>query len=319
MKHFVAILLLLLVVFTLSGCESESEKEVDKLVNNYVKKEYRVNSTIVESEDVNEGNMGDRTFIMKSKEKIPVTFRVYLEGMFHSKVVGDDYQKQKKAAISGGEFWEKNKKELQSLGFSYVKYSNVDNSLHATVFYNHEVNLFDPKTVKELSHFFKLFMDTEPTPSLLSFKSKSINAPIGITDFSGLDDEETLKNNFLENNIYFANLSLFKRDYKGFDAMRKGIEKRGYKLEFRMTGGYDGDKTFYCYKEYYHNHECAGGYTVSLIGGKPEKESLFELVQLIKSQSIKVRNVSFHDHGIYMEDLSTINRPEDIEIIDYGE
>ncbi|MEH7373863.1 hypothetical protein [Neobacillus drentensis] len=315
MKRFVEMIILGIIILTFSGCESENE--AGGSVEQYLKKKYDVNSSIVESEGINEGNMGERTFIVKSKEKIPVTFEVYLDGIVFSRIVGDDYQKQKKVALPGGAFWKKNKEELQRIGFSHVEYSSIDNLLNAYVVYDREVNLFDEDCVKSITRLFQLLLQSEPNPSSVTLKTNSIDVPTEIDSISGLDDEETLKR-YLLNDVPLANISLFKRDYKKFEAMRDGIEKRGYKLEFGMTVG-NYDDTFYCFDEYYRNPTCSGGYTVSLLGGKPEQKSLFELAEFLTSQPILVRNVAFHDHGIYMEDLSSIKKPKDIKIIDYDE
>ncbi len=316
MKRFVTTILLGIVVFTFSGCESE--KDVGELVKRYVKNEYGVNSSILESEDVNEGNGGDRAFVVKSKEDIPVTFEVYLKGIFYSTVTGDDYKEQKKAARLGGLFWNKHKDELQLLGFSHVEFSSDYKLLDAYAVYDREMNLFDENSVKSFTHLFKLLLlQSNPDSISVTLKTKSIDEKIEIGSITGLDNEETLKSFFLYD-VLIANMSLFKRDYQKFEEMRDGIEKRGYKLEYGMTVGRDDD-TFYCFDEYYLKPTCKGGYTVSLLGGKPEQKSLFELAEFLKQQPIPVRNVAFHDHGIYMEDLSTIKKPEDIEIIDYGE
>ncbi|MGG1679624.1 hypothetical protein ACIFOT_28475 [Neobacillus sp. NRS-1170] len=308
MRNRIAFWLILVLLFSLSACESEND--VDQIVRDYVKKEYGIGVTIKKREDVNEGNMGERTFVLKSKEEIPVTFEVHLKGLFSSRVTGDDYQKQKKAAILGNKFWNVNKSELEMLGFHDVEFSFAE-GLHVSSIYEKDINLYDDKSVSTLIHFIGLLNAYNPSPDSLTLKTKSLDFPIELLGLSRLSDKETLKA-VLFNDYNIVNVSLFQRDYDKFKAIEEGVEKRGYQLEFGLTvGAYD--QSFYCFKENLNNRECNGGYTVGLKGGKSDRETLFDLVLFLKSQPIRISNVAFHDRGIYLK-LDDINSPQQIVI-----
>lgn len=307
MRSRIAFWLLLVSVFTLSACESD--KEVNQIVRDYMKKEYGVGVSILEREDVNEGNGGDRTFVLKSKEDVPVTFEVYLKGFFSTKVTGDNYTKQKKTAILGSEFLTANKKELALLGFSDIEFSNQE-GLHASAVYNKDINLFDDKSINTLIQFIRLLNTSHPSPQSLTLKTKSLEVPIELKGLLGLSKKGTLKA-VLIHELDVVNVSLFQRDYDKFKAIEEGIEKRGYNLEFGLTVG-NFDQSFYCFEENIEFLDCTGGYLISLKGGKTDKKSLFDLVHFLKSQPIRIGNVAFHDNGIYLEQLDQINSPDQI-------
>lgn len=84
---------LLITLSVLAGCESE--KEIDRLVSDYAERELGVNNLeFIYRGGIDESNMGDRSYLVKSKDKPRVEFSVYLEGMMETKVVGDDYEDQ---------------------------------------------------------------------------------------------------------------------------------------------------------------------------------------------------------------------------------
>ncbi|MEH7074290.1 hypothetical protein [Neobacillus drentensis] len=309
MKKRIVVWFLLVSMLALTACESE--QQVNQIVRDYVKKEYGVGVTIEEREDVNEGNGGDRTFVLKSKEEIPVTFEVYLKGLFSTSVTGDTYKKQKKQAISGRKFFNKNKKELSTLGFSDVEFSDRE-GIQVTASYDKDINLYDEKSVNTIYQFIQLFNTYKPAPETLSLKTKSIEVPV---EFKGLSRfrEKGIVKRMLFQDLHVVNVSLFQRDFDKFKAIEEGVERRGYSLEFGLTVGVF-DQSFYCFEENLLAHECTGGYLIGLKGGKTDKESLFDLVRFLKSQPIRISNIAFHDHGIYLEKLDQINHPDQIVI-----
>jgi hypothetical protein len=306
MVRYFLLFLLLFSLFTLSGCESE--KEVDQIISDYVKKEYSIDSMIIEREGVNEGNMGERTFVLESKEENPVKFEVYLEGMFSTTVTGDNYKEQKEARKAGSEFSSKNKEVLTSNGFRDIEFYTTQGDLVVTAISDNDINLFDGNSLNRLLQLGQLLEKSEPSIDWVDLKTKSIEDLVYFQLFD-LKDEEQLKKKLLTNPDVL-NVSLFQRDYKKFKAIEEEIVKKGYKLKNGLTVGRD-DQTFYCFEDNEKNGECPGGYYFEIIG-KSDKESIFEIVSFLKSQPIPIDGFTVLPEDIYLENLENIISPDQI-------
>jgi hypothetical protein len=308
-KHIILVSILITFGFIFYGCESE--KEIDNLIKEYVKEKYNTKIKIIEREDVHEGNMGDRTFVVKSKNNPSVLFHVYLEGMFNSKVSGDDYKIQKNAILLGEKFLNENKKTTEKLGISQLNFTD-NQGLVISIETNSHLNLYDDKSLEGLIQFIQLvnsrsYLKPYQGKTLL-LKLDYLEMPLEIHNIELINNSVDLTYELVDE-IDFINYSLFKRDFNRFDALRKGIEQRGYKLEYGMTIG--SDKTFFCWEDDLMNGECTGGYSLDLLGGKTDKQSLFELISFLKNQDINIGYIYFQDHDIYFE-IKDINTIDDI-------
>jgi hypothetical protein len=304
--RYKVLILSLVSLFLLSGCESE--KEVDQIIREYVKREYSFNSKIIEREGVNEGNGGDRTFVVLSKEDIPVTFEVYLKGIFTTKVTGDNYKEQVIARKAGREFSIKNKEVLTSIGFRDIEFSHTQGLFLASAITDNDINVHDSNSVNKLLQFIHLLNHNEPSVEWLKLNTKSIDEPVDIVGLSDLRDEEQLKKR-LFNNLDVINVSLYQREYKKFKAIKDEIEKRGYKLNGIKVGR--SEHTFYCFEDNEKNGECPGGYYFE-IEGKFDKEKIFEIVNFLKSQPIHIDGFNVLPQDIYLEQLDKITSPDQI-------
>ncbi|KAA0547817.1 hypothetical protein FZW96_08705 [Bacillus sp. BGMRC 2118] len=80
--RFLCVLILFLLLI---GCESE--KEIDEQVKQYVSVELGIQDiNIIYSEKKNEGNMGDRSYVIETKKYPIIEFSVYLEGLVNTKI-----------------------------------------------------------------------------------------------------------------------------------------------------------------------------------------------------------------------------------------
>ncbi len=156
MKRRLVLVLLLLLSFTLlTACGSD--KKMDNKVKDYVHEKYGFNIDITERDSVNEGNMGDLSYIVTKSEKPKVQFTVNLSGMIFSTVTKDDYFLQEKAYRYSQQFIKKNDQKLKSFGYDHIDFasSNVQ-GLDVSVDTNQTISLNDQSSIDQLLEFIQL-------------------------------------------------------------------------------------------------------------------------------------------------------------------
>ncbi len=152
MRAKVFIMVLLIVLF-LVGCDSE--EEVDRKVQDYIKETYGFEVDITYRESLNEGNMGDRIYQVQRTDDPKVEFTVDLMGMLDTEIVGDNYIIQEKAFLLGENFLKKYGKEVPKLNISNVVFRK-SSGLNIEANYNSTISTFKEETIQPLMEFINL-------------------------------------------------------------------------------------------------------------------------------------------------------------------
>lgn len=148
-----AFILVLLFVLFLVGCDSE--EEVDRKVQDYMKERYGFDVDITYRESVNEANMGDRIYQVQRKDDPKVEFIVDLMGILDTKIVGDNYKIQEKVFLIGENFLKKYEKEVSELNISNVVFRK-SSGIIIEANYNSTITIFKEETFQPLMEFINL-------------------------------------------------------------------------------------------------------------------------------------------------------------------
>lgn len=114
------IMLLVVSLVLLSGCNYENEKEVKK----YIKNKHEIDVVVKDWGGIHSGNMGHTYHTVRVKDNKHFQFRVEVNGFFYSTIKGDEYEYGKNAY----EEYKKFKpilKEIEKLGYSEFDEENA--------------------------------------------------------------------------------------------------------------------------------------------------------------------------------------------------
>ncbi|WP_035430147.1 hypothetical protein [Bacillus sp. UNC322MFChir4.1] len=183
MKVIKNVILLAVCFLFLSGCNYENEKEV----KTYFKEKYGIDVIVTDWEEIHSGNMGHVYHTVQVKDNKHIQFRVEVDGLFYSTIIGDEYKDGKNAY----EAYEKFKpilKEIEKLGFSEPEDENtiqyitdhieeyLNNNLLLTLKMNNKIDYSQFEST-ELDRFFALLQ-------LIQRNNKKI-AELNIKDNTG--------------------------------------------------------------------------------------------------------------------------------------
>ncbi|MCP1143438.1 hypothetical protein [Lysinibacillus endophyticus] len=324
MRAKVFIMVLLIVLF-LVGCDSE--EEVDRKVQDYIKETYGFEVDITYRESLNEGNMGDRIYQVQRTDDPKVEFTVDLMGMLDTEIEGDNYIIQEKAFLLGENFLKKYGKEVPKLNISNVVFRK-SSGLNIEANYNSTISTFKEETIQPLMEFINLlnrYQESEKIEesfdvlNILYLNEKSVQ----FNQISEVKTMEQLKEQ-LYHDLDISNESLKERDEPLFIELEDNLKNLGYQYEYGLKSNDWRFESFGCFQEYYENGECSEGYRLYLKGDNLDKDKIFELIQLLNShpsltfQDIVVSNLE-DDERILFDDIKLIKSMTDIEKVYSGE
>lgn len=315
-KRFV-IIVLIACFSILTGCESK--QEIDTLIQDYVKEKHGFNVKIINRESKNEGNMGDRTYLVKQTTDPEIQFSVYLSGMLSSTIEGDNYQKQKEAYEYAQQFITSNEEKLLQSGYSKLVFSTSTNGLVVSAASRNEISLQDSLSIDYLLAFinslnrFQAEMPHDEKIASVKITHTESNQFLSITDINEITDKDALVGK-LNEDTDFVNYSLFKRDFTDFQAMENELYKIGYKLKSGLTVGMV-DESIYCYGKNITSGECTGGFEIKL-NGPTDAKSLYTMVEALKKQNIKIKDVVIPGKPMIMlENIDNITSVQQIKLM----
>lgn len=301
----------------LTGCESD--QDIDKLIQEYVKDKYSFTVEIVSRESKNEGNMGDRTFTVRQTNEHNIQFNIFLSGILNSTVEGDNYQKQKEAYGYTQPYLRENKETLQQLGFNQIVFAASADGLTVSALSKKPLSLKDSLSIEHLLDFllslnrYQAEVLQDETIAFVKITNNQSKQSISITDIHTITDQKALVEN-LNQNPDLVNDFLFQRDYASFQALEKSLNKINYHLNNGLTVGMI-DETFYCYGKNIKDGKCSGGYEIKLSGPK-DAASLFKAVELLKKQDIHIKDVVITGKPMIMlENIDAITSVQQIKLI----
>ncbi|MGJ7919005.1 hypothetical protein [Neobacillus sp. LXY-4] len=318
-KRMISIFFMIFSFTILSACESE--QDIDKLIQNYVKEKYGFTADITNREGKNEGNMGDRTYTVQKSSKPQIKFQVHLTGMLKSKIEGDNYHDQKKAYELSQKFFKFNQPKLEMLNFEDVYFTASTGGLVVNAVSSKEISFNQPGSIDHLLEFVLIAntFKNEHLPSTSSIESikifnKTTKLTFALNEINTITNKDALLKE-LNNDPDFVNDSLFKRDFTAFQLMEKELEKIGYRFTNGLTIGMVKE-SIYCYGKNITNGECTGGYEVKLDGPKDPK-NLFALVQILKNnQEIKIKDIVIPGSPLIMiENIESITSAQQIKLM----
>lgn len=304
MKRFSWMFLLSFLLLT--GCESE--KEIDRLVSDYVKTELGVeNLEFIYRGGIDESNMGDRSYLMKSKDEPQVEFSVYLEGMMETKVVGDDYEDQLEAYKIGQSFIQENNERLTSIGFTINQFSNIQHDyskakeLEVEVSTKRTVSLNDEKVVSDVYALIEILNKMNETIAKDDLLISSLDV-----DYPFFEDEESLMfhdkvdqigtfeefYSLLISNPSLVNQALFETNYNSWQALDEQVNTLGFKYAEGMNL-----RSISCYEQDLEGLECIGGYNIRLNGDDKSEDNLERLKEILRGSDLPIQRVVIPNTG----------------------
>ncbi|MEI4801716.1 hypothetical protein ACIGHG_03305 [Bacillus sp. NPDC077411] len=162
MKRMKNVMLLVVCFLFLSGCNYENEKEV----KTYFKEKYGIDVIVTDWEEIHSGNMGHVYHTVQVKDNKNIQFRVEVDGVFYSTIIGDEYKDGKNAYEAYKKF-KPTLKEIEKLGFSKFEEENtiqyitehieeyLNNNLLLTLKMNNKIDYSQFEST-ELDRFFAL-------------------------------------------------------------------------------------------------------------------------------------------------------------------
>ncbi len=316
-KKILFIVFILLSFTLLTACNSQ--KNIDQQVKDYIKQKYKFNVNITNREGKNEGNMGDRIFLVTKNNQPKIEFHVFLSGIINPKIESDDYPDQKKAYGYGQEFLKESSKKLNQIGYNQIKFSASANALDINVVSKEDITTRNQNSLNRLLDFVRLVnhfkeeqLQSETIHSIILNKKNSpdtivLNNVNTITDINSLIQQ-------LNKDPYFVNKSLFERDKTIFQSIEKDIKGIGFRYKYGLSVGTVKDSIF-CYRDNIKNSECSGGYDLILEGPRDSK-NLYKLAQTLKNQEIKIQNVYLPDKpSLLIENIEIITSSQQIDLI----
>lgn len=306
--RYLYLFLLIPCFLILTGCESQ--KEIDNLVSEYVKKEFGIEEIeYIYRGKKNEGNMGDRSYIVKSKTEPSFEFSVYLEGMMKSEVVGDNYNQEAEAYQIGQNFSSTYQTNLNEIGYTDISFSGAQDrtsftELEVNAKFNKTISLNNEQTIEELFKFIQLLQEynqnlnknnfliqnlvveypVEDTNKSLAFYYNVVN----ITDYSVLTS-------FLLKDIPFVNEALLEKNRNAFIELEKEIRKIGFAFNDGLN-----DKSVFCNGEDLNGLECTG-FTLRISGKDKSEKNIEALKEILNKSSVPISKVVIPKAGGALE------------------
>ncbi|MFS0862763.1 hypothetical protein [Fredinandcohnia sp. 179-A 10B2 NHS] len=302
MRYIYLILLISCFLF-LTGCESQ--EEIDQLVREYVQTKYDVEEIeFIYRESKNEGNMGDRTYIVKSKKEPSFEFDILLDGIMKSEVVGDDYKKQAEAYEIGQAFESKYRAELNQLGYALVNFSRAQDrtastELEVSVVSERTISLNNEQSLKDLYQIFAILQEYNENLKedflvynlLIDYpykdKTESLTFYYNVTDITSYEKLTSA----LAEDIHFVNLALQEKYQSTLVEMEKEIKKLGFSYREGLN-----DSSIFCYGKDLSGQECLG-FTIYLSGADKSEGNLTALKAVIKEFDIPIGEVVIANTG----------------------
>lgn len=118
MKSIKNVILLVVYFIFLSGCNQENESEVQE----YIKEKHGIDIVVTDWSSINENNGGNTYHTVQEKNNKNFKFRVKVQGLLYSYIVGDEYKYGKKTYEAYQKF-QPTLEEMKKLG--YVENENV--------------------------------------------------------------------------------------------------------------------------------------------------------------------------------------------------
>lgn len=317
-RKIVCLMLLSVIVGLLTACDSE--EEVDQKVRDYISSAYGFDIDIVYRESINEGNMGERAYLVMNKEEPQVEFMVYLEGMMSTAVVGDNYKVQAEAKAHGDQFAENYKQQLSNLKFTDLLFTHSSNGIEVDIVYNQPISVFNDESIKplwELIGLFKAFRSEEGLKD--QFDSLSIyytsEERIYLEEFEEIRSFDELKSTLVQD-VVLVNNSIFDKDKTLFIDLENDLKRLGFEYYYGFPNNNSLHSSVFCYADELENTDCVGGYSLVLRGESVDNEKLFDLITFLNNHSslvFKGLTVDKNDEKIFIEDVKKIKDRQQLE------
>ncbi|PFZ65499.1 hypothetical protein COL72_30710 [Bacillus toyonensis] len=120
MKIMKNVILLVVCFLCLSGCNQENGAEV----KNYIKEKHGIDVVVTDWGSINENNGGDTYHTVQEKNNKNFKFRVKVQGLLYSSVVGDEYKYGKKTYEEYMKF-QPTLEEIKKLGYVETETENA--------------------------------------------------------------------------------------------------------------------------------------------------------------------------------------------------
>lgn len=289
-----------LIALFLVGCESE--KEIDELVKEYASDELGLKDIkIIYSEKKNEGNMGDRSYVLRT-EKYPILeFSVYLEGLMNTKIVGDDYTAQLDAFKVGETFITKHQEQLYEIDLydMYFEDPNSDSKLKVTVDASMELSLNEPESIDKLFSLVSLLNEENEVikndyytiQTLYSnYSAITGNESIVLQNLTDIQTIEDLKA-VLMKDLDLVNQALIDINFRAIKQLEGELESVGYQFSVGIS-----DESIECEPSFLSELSC-NGYKIRIEGKDKSEEKLNELQELLTKQEIPISRVTVPNKG----------------------
>lgn len=289
-----------LVLLFLVGCESE--KEIDKLVKEYASDELGLKDIkIIYSEKKNEGNMGDRSYVLRT-EKYPILeFSVYLEGLMKSKIVGDDYAAQLDAFKVGEAFINKHEQQLYEIDLydMYFEDPNSDSELIVTVDASLVLSLDEPESIDKLFSLVSLLNEEDEVIKndyysiqtlYINYSAITGNESIALQNLTDIQTNEDLKT-VLMKDLDFVNEALIDINFRDIKQLEGELENEGYKFTEGIS-----DESIECDPNLLIELSCKG-FNIRIDGKDKSEEKLNKLQDLLTKQDIPISRVMIPNKG----------------------
>ncbi|MES9751113.1 hypothetical protein ABWK33_10035 [Bacillus wiedmannii] len=120
MKSIKNVILLVVYFIFLSGCNQENESEVQE----YIKEKHGIDIVVTDWSSINENNGGNTYHTVQEKNNKNFKFRVKVQGLLYSYIVGDEYKYGKKTYEAYQKF-QPTLEEMKKLGYVENENENV--------------------------------------------------------------------------------------------------------------------------------------------------------------------------------------------------
>ncbi|MDA1763203.1 hypothetical protein PDK32_23400 [Bacillus cereus] len=120
MKSIKNVILLVVCFLCLSGCNQENESEVQ----NYIKEKHGIDVVVTDWSSINENNFGNTYHDVQEKNNKNLKFRVKVQGLLYSSIVGDEYKYGKKTYEEYKKF-QPTLEEMRKLGYVETEKENA--------------------------------------------------------------------------------------------------------------------------------------------------------------------------------------------------
>jgi hypothetical protein len=302
----------------LTGCDSQ--EEVDEKVLAYLDENFDFEVDIIYRESVNEGNMGDRSYTVETKEEPKVKFSIFLTGMINTEVVGDDYEEQKRSQLVGEKFLKTYKTELSKLKFSNIKFEFY-RDFRVKALYNDKISVFHEESTEpiykliELLNTFKVNEQLEEDFESLFIDIATQDGSIYLEDIKQFQTKQSLQTTLLKDTHLVVD-ALLMRDETLFLELGEKLRDIGYDYYYGFNEENQNDHSVFCLEAQLVNGECTGGYRLQLKGESIAKADLFQLTQLLNNTPpLTFNEVSIRANGqnIFFDDVKMIKESSQID------